>query len=122
MEARTLNLIPGLATSLPRGHLWMMKKNFHVAPDELRPGAIGGPCEVTCVIAPRYADGVTTEIESITKAEALMLLAENSFNVRNFGAGGFDTLAKVAEKAACYRLTVGSLDDAVTAVGSVVAT
>jgi hypothetical protein len=120
MEARTLNLLPGLATSLPRGHLWMMKKNFHIAPDELRPGAIGEPCEVAYVIAPHYADGATTHIEPISKAEALMLLAENSFNVSSFGSGGFEALAKVAEGAACYRLTVGSLDDATAAIRSVV--
>ncbi|MGH2806059.1 MAG: hypothetical protein ACRDKT_02165, partial [Actinomycetota bacterium] len=116
MEARTLNLLPGLATSLPRGHLWMMKGNFHVAPDELRPGAIGTPCRVACVIAPSYAPDSTTTLEPISKAEALMLLAENSFNASSFGGDGFDALAGIAQGATCYRLTVGDLGAAVAAV------
>jgi HprK-related kinase A len=85
---------------------------WHVVPDAIRPGAIAPACTARAVVSPRFDPGATTALEPISRAEAVMLLAENAFNFSAHGAAGLDTLATVVRSCECYRLTVGTLDDA----------
>jgi hypothetical protein len=85
---------------------------WHVVPDAIRPGAIAAPCTARAVVSPRFEPGATTALEPISRAEAVMLLAENAFNFSVHGAAGLDALAAVVRSCECYRLTVGALDDA----------
>jgi hypothetical protein len=51
------------------------------------------------------------------RSEALIRLAENSFNIPAFGARrSMEIIAGVVRSARCYRLTVGDLADACTMV------
>jgi hypothetical protein len=46
------------------------------------------------------------------KAEALLRLAENSFNYATHGQRGFEVLADVVDQCDCYRFSYGNLDEA----------
>jgi len=93
---------------------------WHVVPDAIRPGAAAGPSVPRVVVTPRYESGARTVIEPMSRAEAVMMLAENAFNFASHKAAGLDTLAAVVRRCECYRLTTGSLDDACAAILDVV--
>jgi hypothetical protein len=56
----------------------------------------------------------------MSRAEALMMLAENSFNLVRFGGRAVESLQRAMEGVRGYRLRVGSLDDAIRRVLDVV--
>jgi hypothetical protein len=85
---------------------------WHVVPDAIRPGAVADRCRVRAIVSPRFEPGATTTLEPISRAEAVMMLAENAFNFPAHGAAGLDTLAAIVRPCECYRLTFGTLDDA----------
>lgn len=120
MDSRSLDAIPGLRQKLPPDRDEFMRFRYHVCPDDLRPGAVGRPCPVRFVIAPQYQPGVETSLEPMTRADAFMTLAENSFNFVRFGALAVESLHRAISHVECYRLRVGSLESAIRAVFDVV--
>lgn len=96
-------------------------REFHVRPADLRPRALGRPCPVRLVIAPRFERGTATALEPIARADALMTLARNTFHLDRFGGSGIELLGRVVGGASCYRLVYGDLSDAVDAVLEVAA-
>lgn len=120
MDSHSVDAIPGLRQKLPPDHDQFMKYRFHVAPDDLRPGAVGRPCRVQYVIAPKYEAGSTTVLEPMSRAEALMTLAENSFNLVRFGGSAVQSLHRVMGSVTGYRLRIGSLEDGIRRVLDVV--
>jgi len=49
----------------------------------------------------------------MSRAEGLIALAENSFNITDFGTRrSMDLLAAIVRRCRCYRLTTGDLDAA----------
>ncbi len=95
-------------------------RSRHVSADDLRPGSVGRTCRIRYVIAPRYRRGSATALELMSRAEAIVLLAENSLNLRGFGAEGLRVLRDVVRGAECYRLRMGELGAAVERVMDVV--
>jgi hypothetical protein len=95
---------------------WTTGREFHVRPADLRPRAIGRPCPVGLVIAPRFVRGGPTSLEPIPRAEALTTLARNAFHLDRFAGSGIELLGRVVEGATCFRLTYGDLTSAVAAV------
>lgn len=95
---------------------------FHVRPADLRPRALGRPCPVRVVVAPAYEAGGPTELRPIGRAEAVTILARNAFYLERFGGAGIELLGRVVGEAACYRIRVGSLDDAVRMIREIAAT
>jgi hypothetical protein len=85
---------------------------FHVVPDDLRPGSAAGPCAPAMVIAPRYRPGRPSTLVPMDGAEAVLELSTNAVNLDRHGGRGLRVLAAVAERCACYRLEVSDLDDA----------
>ncbi|SFU47401.1 HprK-related kinase A [Pseudoduganella namucuonensis] len=67
------------------------------------------------VVFPRYQAGASSTLEALTKGQAFMQVASNSFNYSVLGARGFDALAGVIGAADCYRYTYSMLDEAVAA-------
>ena len=120
MDARSVDAIPGLRRKLPPDHDQFMRLRYHVPPDDLRPGAVGRPCRVQYVIAPKYEAGSATALEPISRAEALMMLAENSFNFVRFGGVAVESLRETLDSVKCYRLRIGALEDAIRGVLDVV--
>jgi hypothetical protein len=120
MDSQSIDAIPGLRQKLPPDHDQFMRFRFHVAPDDLRPGAVGRPCRVEYVIAPKYEAGSVTALEPMSRAEALMTLAENSFNMVRFGGLAVESLHRALEGVRGYRLRIGSLEDGIRKVLDVV--
>ena len=52
----------------------------------------------------------------MTRAAALMCLAENSFNLRDLGGQGLEQLRRSLAGTRAYRLTYGDLDEAVATI------
>jgi hypothetical protein len=89
-----------------------VRDQWHVTADSIRPGAIGEPCPVRLIATPRYEAGAETRLEPISRAQAVLMMAEHAFNFASHKSRGLDTLAEVVRGSECYRLTIGSLDAA----------
>jgi hypothetical protein len=120
MDSKTLDLIPQLWDSLPSDLRTAGRPQHHIVPEALRPRAVGKPCPVRFVVAPSYARRAPTALEPLSRSEALVTLAENSFNFGRFGAQGLGVLRDVVRGADCYRLRTGDLDSAVTVLTGLV--
>ncbi len=73
------------------------------------------------VIVPRWVAGRTTTLEPLPKARALLRLTDQSFNYNYLGAKGFECVAEVVRRSACYTLEYSDLDDVLTRLESVTA-
>jgi hypothetical protein len=87
-----------------------------VAPENIRPDSVGGPCRVRFIIAPTYRAGAETELTPVTRAEGAMLLLSNGFNVPVYGSRALLLAADVAREAHSYRLVTGDLQSAIAAI------
>jgi hypothetical protein len=94
---------------------------WQVAPDAIRPGAASGPCTARWIVFPRYEEGARTELVPITRGEALVELAKNTFAFRDHSREYLDQLDVVVRACDCHRLTVGTLADAVACIEELVA-
>jgi hypothetical protein len=106
-----------LADALPAQE-WRPAGGFevHATAEDIRRGSTHGPCEVGFVIAPTYRPGGETALTRMSRATALLLLVENSFNTRVYGSRTIPLLERTLRGARCYRLVSGDLGMAVAAV------
>ena len=101
-----------LADLRPRHDPWHTFQ-WQVRPDDIRPGCVARrPCRPALMIAPRYVAGAATRLTPMVRSEAVVYLAENSFNFRSDGARWLPVAGAVIAQCDCYRLIVGDLDDA----------
>ncbi len=70
-------------------------------------------CPIGWVIFPKYEQGVKATLTEIGKGQALIDVAENSFNYSRLGSAGFDVLRNVIDKADCYQFHYSNLDEAI---------
>jgi hypothetical protein len=120
MDPESVDVIGGLRESLPDEYHRLMHYQYHVRPEDLREVDLPVPCPIGYVVAPAYALGADTRLERVSTASAVKLLVENSFNFEGFGAAGLRLLADVAQRAECYRLQMGNLNAAISAVADLV--
>ncbi|MFN8024861.1 MAG: nucleotidyltransferase family protein [Acidimicrobiia bacterium] len=97
------------------------RTQWQVPPDAFRPGAASGPCDARFLVFPKYVEGATTELRVLPRAEALVELAKNTFEFNQHSVVYLHDLEVVVRACASYRLTVGTLDDAVACVEELVA-
>lgn len=64
------------------------------------------------IVFPRFIDGSPARLQSWSKANAFMRLADNAFNYSLHGAAGFEALARVVDQSLCYEFSYGDLEDA----------
>ena len=83
---------------------------WQVPVSAIRGGSVADAAPPSFVVAPRYQAGAVTSLVPMRPAEAVMVLAENSFNLLSHGQVGLEALALVVQRSQCYRLTVGDLD------------
>ena len=102
---------------LPGGY---KDQQWHIPPDAVRPGAVGGPCGVRHVVFPRYASNATTRLTPLGRAEATIELARNTFRFNERPRRSLDTLAAAVPETECYRLDVGDLNRAVALVSELI--
>jgi HprK-related kinase A len=80
------------------------------------------PAVATWIVFPRFIAGTTVDVRAISRADALMRLADESFNYSLLGAAGFRSLATIVDGCSCFSMTYGSLADALACVGQVTGT
>jgi hypothetical protein len=66
------------------------------------------------IVFPKYTPGERSTLHPLTRAEALAHLLPLEFNAQQLGGAGIDECIQLVRDAACYRLTIGDLADAVT--------
>jgi hypothetical protein len=78
------------------------------------PGATGG--EISLIVSPLYRPGGGTFLRPLVRSQAVLLLAENSFNFHDHGAGGLGALARLARQCETFRLDI---DDSAPAIAQI---
>jgi hypothetical protein len=120
---RALWLEPGSVVALDRflgpnaATSFTQNPTSHVAVAELR-GGIADESTIRHIVFPRYVEGASTSLTPISRAEALVELSRNAFNLDAFGTSGLDALARVVRGADVHRLVVGDLSGAVDAIST----
>lgn len=92
----------------------------HVPAVRLRADSLASTCSPAFVIAPCFSPGATNRIVPVSRAQALVLLVESSFNLASFGPSAFLALAQVVRQSACYRLEFSDLARACALVAELV--
>lgn len=77
------------------------------------------PASVRWVIFPRFEAGAAPHCEALSRAEAFVLISEQSFNNERMGEVGFDALCGLLTGAECFEMVYGSTDDALALVRQV---
>jgi hypothetical protein len=112
VEPGSWEVLADLRPRLDDRFLPFVGDQWHVAAESIRPDAIAAPCPPRLIVTPRFEAGARTSFEEISRAQAVLVLAENAFNFESHKVDGLHTLADVVSGCECYRLTIGSDDDA----------
>ena len=111
IEEGSWGVLADLRPDLEDRFLPYTREQWHVTPDSIRPGAISEACPPRVIVSPHYEAGARTTVEEISRAQAVLLMAENAFNFQSHKADGLETLAEVASGCECFRITIGPHDD-----------
>jgi hypothetical protein len=71
---------------------------------------IGERCRLRHVVFPKFEEGATPRLRSITRGETGFELAQLSFNLRKKGNRGMEMLMGALQRADCHRLVSGDID------------
>ena len=116
IEPASMEVLNGLESELPVIYRRFRGRRYPVAADDLRMGATGEACPVAYVVFPAYRAGSVTGLQPVSRASALIRLAEQTFNMSRLGKLGIQTLADVLEGAECFELPIGDLQQAIREV------
>lgn len=67
------------------------------------------------IIFPQWQKASPARLQPLSRARALMRVAENAFNFSTLGSRGFEALARLVDTSLCYDFTYSILDEAVEA-------
>lgn len=70
------------------------------------------PARAAWIILPRYQADAKASLESLNKANAFMLIAEQSFNYNVHGREGFEAVGDLVDGCECFEFTYSCLSDA----------
>jgi len=73
------------------------------------------------VVLPRYEAGAPTQLTPLSKAQAVVRLVENAFNINVHGLNGFELLARLVDGCDCFEFRYSRLDEAVALFDSLAA-
>lgn len=85
---------------------------WYVPVETIRPGNMVATAEPALIVSPRYARDGTTRLEEVSAAEAVRLLAENTFGFHDRGPRNLRVLADLVRRCRRYRLEIADLGDA----------
>jgi len=71
------------------------------------------------IVLPRYRAGDPAMLTPLSKARALMQMADNAFNYSVHGRRGFETMARIVDRCKCYEFAYGDIEEAVAVVNAV---
>jgi HprK-related kinase A len=97
----------------PVVHETMKGSIAHFSPP---PGAVercGDTALPAWVVLPRFSAGSETRLTPLSKAKAMMALADNAFNYHVHGASGFHTMAALVGRSDCFEFSYSRLEEAV---------
>lgn len=89
---------------------------WQVPASSIRPDAIADRARPCLLVLPRYRASSRTVLERISRADALVEAVSATFDFQEAPQRDFSVLARLVRTTECYRLTVGDLDQACTAV------
>jgi hypothetical protein len=92
------------------------RAQWHLQPDDIRPGALAKPTQVGFVIFPSYDGAKPTVLTQISPGETIVEMARNCLNLSRYRGRALLVFAEIVRAARCYRLAVGSVDEGVRAV------
>lgn len=78
------------------------------------------PAIPACIVFPKYQSGAELLLQPLTQGQALVRVAENSFNYNVTGTAGFNILASTIDKCHCYTFFYQHLDDAIFSMNQVI--
>jgi hypothetical protein len=104
---------PSLLTDVPH-HRFGGEEVWYLCPDA--DSWLPAPTPVSSIVVPRYVAGSETTLEPLSRSSTLQILLQQSFSVPKHGSFGIGTLTDLLQDVECYRLTMGSLDEAVRLV------
>jgi hypothetical protein len=99
-----------LLTDAPH-HRFGGEEVWYLCPDPER--WLPAPAPVRSIVVPRYVRDAETRLEPLAHSATLQILLQQSFSVPKHGSFGIGTLTDLLQDVTCYRLTLGSLDDAI---------
>ena len=74
---------------------------------------MNNPARPAWIVVPKFSHGASPMLDQYCRAQAFMLIAEQSFNYDIHGSRGFDAVGRLIDQSQCYQFTYSSLDDAV---------
>ena len=89
---------------------------WHVDAKSIRSDAVARPAAIRWVIAPSFQRGAATQLEAMSRPEAVQLLLRVAFNADRLGGRAIRALVSAVRDARCARLVNGDLASAVAAV------
>jgi len=89
---------------------------WHVDPTSIRSDAVAPATPLRWVVAPRYESGSTTQLQPLSRPDAVQLLHRQAFNRHQVGNSGIRTLVRAVAPARCARLIIGDLASGVASV------
>jgi len=90
------------------GEVWPV---WYVDPLEVGPGGLGEASSVKYIIFPEHDHFRETRLTRLSKAKAVLGLAENLLNFDFFGKAVVDPLINLVENSECFKLSVGKPGD-----------
>jgi hypothetical protein len=118
---KTLNIKSGSFDLFPEararnGKLRPVQGEWYVHADSIRAGAVAGPSQLRFVVAPAYRAGSETSVTPLSRAETIVRLWENVWNLPVYRSRALHLLGEVMAEARGYRLEFGDLGEAVEKV------
>jgi hypothetical protein len=83
-----------------------------LAASALRPHPWGGPAVARMLVFPKYIHSARPGLEPLSRGQALVSLAEHSFNFADHGGAWLPGLAAIVSRCSCWRLTHGDAGSA----------
>ena len=68
---------------------------WQVPPEAIRAGSTGGPCRARFVVFPEYEAAAETALQPMSRADAIVELAKNTFHFKDHARRALDVLAGV---------------------------
>jgi len=113
LEADSWPLFPELAPELSPAQATYLAAQWHIPASRLEAATACPDAVPRVLIGPRYEIGATAVLSRLRPAEGLLLLAENSFNVPDWGQPGLLAAAQMVRGCAVVgKLTLGDLEAA----------
>jgi len=120
---KTLNLKEGSFRLFPdlrarAGRVPFIGHQWHLRPDDIRAGAVAGPCSIRYVLFPRYEPGASTKVTPMSRAAAVRDIMPGIFNLSMYRGRALELLSDAMTTASPHSLVTGDLAAATAAVAA----